>query len=645
LDRIERPQAEAALRESVHFTRSILNSLTTHIAVLDEHGVIVAVNEAWSRFARANEGASSTAYLGTNYLAVCEQCLRRGADETAAAALRGLRAVMDGAQEQFTLEYPCHSPDEQRWFSLQATRFAGEGPVRLVVAHENITRRKLAEEALRQSEERYRSVVEDQTEVIGRFNADGTFTFVNDVFCRFFGKTRHELLDGTWRPRALAEDVPRVEQELRAMSPAHPVVVIENRVYSGSGQVRWMQFVNRGFYDTQGRLVEIQGVGRDVTDRKQIEASLRESEAAARGRADELAAMLAATPAITFLAHDRECRRMSSSRAALRLLRLPDGANSSKSAPPGERPETFRAMKNGRELRPEELPVQLAVATGQAVKNFELTLAFHDGTARDIVGDAVPLFDAEGKVRGAVGAFLDITDRKQAEQALRDLSGRLLRSQDEERRRIARELHDTTAQGLAALLMNLSLVKASAPGMNDKTRQILADTVSLAEQSTRELRTVSYLLHPPMLDELGLAGAMRDYADGFARRSGLRVDLELPPDLEGLPRDTALALFRVMQEALANVRRHSGSRTASIRLARTATELQLEVRDQGQGMAAARKLSAGDPPGGGLGVGVPGMRERMRQLGGRLEIESNNRGTCVIAIAPVTGKAPAQLQP
>jgi signal transduction histidine kinase len=336
---------------------------------------------------------------------------------------------------------------------------------------------------------------------------------------------------------------------------------------------------------------------------------------------------------------------MSSSRAALRLLRLPDGANSSKSAPPGERPETFRAMKNGRELRPEELPVQLAVATGQAVKNFELTLAFHDGTARDIVGDAVPLFDAEGKVRGAVGAFLDITDRKQAEQALRDLSGRLLRSQDEERRRIARELHDTTAQGLAALLMNLSLVKASAPGMNDKTRQILADTVSLAEQSTRELRTVSYLLHPPMLDELGLAGAMRDYADGFARRSGLRVDLELPPDLEGLPRDTALALFRVMQEALANVRRHSGSRTASIRLARTATELQLEVRDQGQGMAAARKLSAGDPPGGGLGVGVPGMRERMRQLGGRLEIESNNRGTCVIAIAPVTGKAPAQLQP
>jgi PAS domain S-box-containing protein len=389
------------------------------------------------------------------------------------------------------------------------TYLSTKGPVRdaqdkvigLFGIARDITDRKRAEIALRQSEERYRAMVEDQTEVISRFNTDGTLTFVNDVYCRFFGKARRELLGGTWRPRALPEDVSRVEQELRAMSPAHPVVVIENRVYCGSGQVRWMQFVNRGFYDAQGRLLEIQGVGRDITE------------------------------------------------------------------------------------------------------------------------------------------------RKRAEEALHELSGRLLRSQDEERRRIARELHDTTAQGLAALLMNLSLVKASAPGMSDKTRQLLAGAVALAEQCTVELRTVSYLLHPPMLDELGLAGAMRDYADGFARRSGLRIDLELPPDLEGLSRETELALFRVMQEALTNVHVHSGSRTASIRLGRTATELQLEVQDQGQGMEAARKLFAGDPPGDGLGVGVPGMRERMRQLGGRLEIESNERGTCVMAFAPVTGKAAAQLQP
>jgi two-component system, NarL family, sensor kinase len=369
-----RKQTEAALRESELFTRSVLNSLTAHIAVLDAQGTIVAVNEAWRQFARLNACVDQTAYVGANYLSVCEESLKRGADETAAVALRGLRAVMNGAQEEFSLEYPCHSPEEQRWFSLRATRFPGEGLVRLVVAHENIT------------------------------------------------------------------------------------------------------------------------------------------------------------------------------------------------------------------------------------------------------------------------------ERKCAEAELHDLSGKLLRSQDEERRRIARELHDTTVQGLTAVLINLSLVDESNPGLNDKTRQLLADAVALGEQCARELRTVSYLLHPPMLDELGLAGAMRDYADGFARRSGLRVDLELPRALKGVPRETGLALFRVMQEALANVRRHSGSRTASIRLACTATELRLEVRDQGRGMKAAGKLSAGHSPGGGPGVGIPGMSERMRQLGGALEIESDDHGTRVIAIAPVTGQTPAQSQ-
>ena len=630
IDITERKQAEMAVRRHEALLEAVSEGTTDAVYVKDLQGRYLLFNSSASRLT----GKPKEKVLGKDDTAVFMP------DEARQVMERDRQVMASGVTQTYE-EVLTRGEVTRTYLSTKGpVRDARDKVIGLFGIARDITDRKRAEIAVRQSEERHRAVVEDQTEVIDRFNADGTLTFVNDVFCRFFGKTRHELLGGTWRPSALAEDVPRIEQELRAMSPAHPVVVIENRVHSGSGEVHWMQFVNRGFYDAQGRLVEIQSVGRDITARKEIEAALSESEAAARARADELAAVLAATPAITFIAHDRDCRRMSSSRAALRLLRLPDGANSSKSAPPGERPETFRAMKDGRELLPEELPVQLAAATGQAVRNFELTLAFIDGTARDVVGDAVSLFDTEGKVRGAVGAFIDITDRKRAEEALHELSGRLLRSQDEERCRIARELHDTTAQGLTALLMNLSLVKDGAPGMDDKTRQLLAGAVALAEQCTRELRTVSYLLHPPMLDELGLSGAMRDYADGFARRSRLRIDLELPPDLEGLPRETALALFRVMQEALTNVHRHSGSRTASIRLARTATEIRLEVRDQGQGMKAARKPPEGDPPGGGLGVGVPGMRERMRQLGGRLEIESDDHGTRVLAVVPAPGQPP-----
>ncbi len=284
-----------------------------------------------------------------------------------------------------------------------------------------------------------------------------------------------------------------------------------------------------------------------------------------------------------------------------------------------------------------------AVMRGEA-DQFGLEYPCHSPAEQRWFFGRVTHFAGQGP-RCLVVAHENVTKRKQAEEALHVLSGQLLRSQDEERRRIARELHDTTAQALTALLMNLSLVNESAPGINDKTRQLLAGAIALAEQCARELRTVSYLLHPPMLDELGLAGAMRDYADGFARRSGLRIDLELPPDLERLPHDTELALFRIMQEALTNVRRHSHSRTASIRLARTATELRLELRDQGRGMAAAGRPPAGHSPGGTLGVGVAGMRERMRQLGGRLEITSNDHGTCVIAVAPAAAQTPPLLRP
>lgn len=152
-------------------------------------------------------------------------------------------------------------------------------------------KRKEAEEALRASEARHRSVVEDQTEVISRFRADGTFTYVNEVYCRVFGKTREELMQGAWHPVCFQEDVPRVEHELAKLSPDHPVVLIENRVIDSQGQVLWMQFVNRGFYDEQDRLVEIQSVGRDITRQKVLQAeTLRSAKLASLG---ELAAGVA----------------------------------------------------------------------------------------------------------------------------------------------------------------------------------------------------------------------------------------------------------------------------------------------------------------------------------------------------------------
>ena len=232
------------------------------------------------------------------------------------------------------------------------------------------------------------------------------------------------------------------------------------------------------------------------------------------------------------------------------------------------------------------------------------------------------------------GFLQDITARKLAEKSVLELSTRLLQAQDEERRRVARELHDTVVQSLAALTINLTLLQGATPKLSAKGKALLADSLKLAGQCTQEARTSAYLLHPPLLDDLGLAGAIRDHADGFARRTGLRVDLELPPDLGRLPRETELTLFRVLQEALANILRHSGSRTASISLTQPEGRLCLEVRDQGRGMRPPAAPGMADSYARQLGVGIMGMRERMRLLGGELQINSDEHGTTVVACLP-----------
>lgn len=226
----------------------------------------------------------------------------------------------------------------------------------------------------------------------------------------------------------------------------------------------------------------------------------------------------------------------------------------------------------------------------------------------------------------------DITERKQAEESLRQLSGRLLQAQDEERRRLARELHDGTAQSIAALGMNLSAVRESAANLDARAQKALIESLELADQCIRELRTLSYLLHPPMLDDRGLAPALAGYAEGFAERSGIAVKLDLTPDLGRLPKEVELMLFRVVQESLTNIHHHSGSRTATIRLARYPQDIVLQVRDQGSGMGEL------NPDGGPvrIGVGIAGMRERVRQIGGRLQIHSRPGGTDVEVVVPLS---------
>jgi signal transduction histidine kinase len=221
-----------------------------------------------------------------------------------------------------------------------------------------------------------------------------------------------------------------------------------------------------------------------------------------------------------------------------------------------------------------------------------------------------------------------------ANETFRELSVQVLRLQDEERRRIARELHDGVGQILAALSMNIAQVRNESDKLSNEAARAVSENAFMIDELSREIRTMSHLLHPPMLDEIGLSSALRWYVDGFSERSKVSVKLELPDDFNRLPNEMELTIFRMIQECLTNVHRHSDSKSAVIRVRQEDRHhIRIEVQDQGKGIPADKLAALSS---GGAGVGFRGMRERMRQLDGTLEIRSDPTGTTVIASLPLT---------
>jgi len=251
-----------------------------------------------------------------------------------------------------------------------------------------------------------------------------------------------------------------------------------------------------------------------------------------------------------------------------------------------------------------------------------------DGHAIPIEISLSPLETEEGLV--VTSTIRDITERKRAEEALRMLSGQLLKTQDEERRRIARELHDSAGQILAALSMNLTPLASEHGKLPPGAVKAITESVGFVKELSNQLRTISHLLHPPLLDEVGLSSALRLFLEGFEERSKIKVNLGIPGNFERLPPELETAIFRVVQECLTNIHRHSGSRVAAIRVTRDENEVKVEVRDQGKGMPSLGNGSHKE-----VGVGIQGMRERIKQFGGRFEILSDKKGTTVVATIPV----------
>jgi signal transduction histidine kinase len=228
-------------------------------------------------------------------------------------------------------------------------------------------------------------------------------------------------------------------------------------------------------------------------------------------------------------------------------------------------------------------------------------------------------------------------DLKTANDSLRELSSRLQQMRDEERRQIARELHDSVGQLLAALSMNIAVVQRQSDKLDSAGARAITENAAMVDQISREIRTISHLLHPPLLDAAGLASAIRWYVDGFSERSKITVDLDIPEEFGRLSHEMEIAIFRMVQECLTNIHRHSGGTSAAIRVREEDRHLRIEIQDQGNGIPVEKQVQLSSS--GRTGVGFRGMRERLRQLGGVLEIRSDSTGTAVTATLPLEDSA------
>jgi PAS domain S-box-containing protein len=374
-----------------------------------------------------------------------------------------------------------------------------------------------------------------------------------------------------------------------------------------------------------GKVLRIVGITQDITDRKLAEDKIQKSEALL-AKAEKLAG-----------AGSWESDLQTGS------LSWSDNMYRVHGFAPGEVVPSVELCLQM--LQPEDRErarylVERAIATRQPVEH-EYRSRSRDGRLRIHLTRFEPVVSESGEPLRIVGTTQDITDRKLAEEKirkseglLRRLSQELIHAQDTERRQIARDLHESAGQTLAALKMTLAnLEYALREDAQDAPRHLLAARAQ-AEDAIREIRVLSYLMHPPMLDEVGLQPTIEWYAKGFSQRSGIESSIEVDQNLMRLPQQVETTVFRIVQEALTNVHRYSGSRTVTIRLNRKEDVVYVEIKDRGRGFQTPPERAAG------VGVGIAGMRERVRQLKGRLEIESAaGQGTTVRAMIPImTGK-------
>lgn len=526
---------------------------------------------------------------------------------------------------------------------------------------QDVTASKRVEQTLRESEERLRLAQKASHSGTWEWNFETQELISSPELDELYGLPSGSGPRRDWRERIHPDDLPNFDKTLQQSATTGEQYRHEFRINRTDGAVRWMEANGRIFYNEGGKPVRIIGVSTDITERKQKEEALQRSEYRLKTLIDSnIIPIVCSNMEQITEANDAYLDLVGYSREDLAAGRV----DWIKMTPSEHLPKDLAGLnqlKNQGFFTPFEKEyirkdgVRVPILIGATVLSpaplewmaFVLDLSNVRLAESELRKSHEELEHRVGERTRALGASLaalesEVALRTKTEQFLRQLSARSLFLQDEERRRIARDLHDSTGQTLVALkLMIAALAKMvtaipSAP-------ELLAEIELLAEQALQEIRVTSHLLHPPLLDEVGFSSAAQWYVEGFEKRSGIKTTIEIKA-APRLTKDEELVFFRVLQESLTNVVRHSGSETVDIQVSSDEENAILSIRDYGKGLPA-EKLASFQETGAGVGVGLGGMKQRVRALGGHLRLDCSGTGTRVIATLPIAPSVHAVPKP
>ena len=501
-----------------------------------------------------------------------------------------------------------------RVLSLQLFLFFAAAPFMVLAVL--VEERKRATEELGESEGKFRSVFRDAGMGMAIVSPGGSFLAGNDAFCKFIGYTEKELLGKTVQSVTHPDDWPMFSQLLdQALTDGASFQGVEKRCLHKSGKVLHAECSGSLIRDAGGKALYFVAEVQDITERKQAEQTLRESEERFRlvaNSAPVLIWMSGTDKLCTFL---NKCWLDFTGRTWEQ--------------------ELGRGWTSG--IHPEDLDRCLGICAGafDARTEFEVEyrLKRFDGKYRWIVDYGVPRFESDGTFCGYIGSGVDITERKAAAESLEVLSGRLITAQEEERGRIARELHDDFSQRLALLGIGLSRLWKKRPESEEEERILVRELWNRTQEISSDVHRLSHQLHSSKLEHVGLGPALMGLCEEISEKYGVQVEFTYCGVSSQIPKDVALCLFRIAQEALSNVVKHSQAKQALVELSNANNEIRLQIVDAGAGFDPA--LSNAD-----VGIGLVGMRERLRMVGGRLSVQSApTRGTEILAEVPVSDSA------